>query len=90
MKKLKKIMKTFNKLGVDYKQTSPNEISIPIVCNVNNSDKLSCNYTYEEWLKNNNTSVLCDDCESFAIKIYEDENGISITGMIDYENIKNN
>ena len=89
MKKLKKIMKTFNKLGVYYKQTSLNEISIPIVCSVNNSDKLSRDYTYEERWKNDN-SVLCDDCESFAIKIYEDENGISIAGMIDYENIKNN
>ena len=90
MKKLEKIMALFNEVGIEYEKLTDNEISIPTVCDINNvkkTGKNSCDYTAEEWLNNENSTVLCDDCESFAIKIYESEKGLSIFGMIDKDNI---
>lgn len=93
MEKLKKIIALFDELGVDYEQLTDNEITIPLVCDINNDKKTkkdSYNYTFGEWLETNKDwehaterTVLCDDCQTFAIKMYETKYGIDIIGMID-------
>ncbi len=97
MTNLEKIIKVFDEVGIDYERLSDKEITIPCICDINNNKKTkkdSYNYTYEEWLKeykttNDGSMVLCDDCQTFAIKLYDHENFINVIGMIDKDILDN-
>lgn len=98
MTKLEKIIKVLDEVGIDYERLSDKEITIPCICDINNNKKTkkdSYNYTYEEWLKeykktNSESMVLCSDCQTFAIKLYDHENFINVIGMIDKDILDNN
>lgn len=86
MNKIEKIIKLCKELDIDFKQLADNEISIPMLCDINNTNftkKDSVDTSYKEWLNSPDNFVLCDDGYSFSIKICEYQGEISLMGLID-------
>ena len=86
MNKIEKIIKLCKELDIDFKQLANNEISIPMICDINNTKltkKDSVDTSYKDWLNTPDNSVLCDDCYSFSIKVFEHQGEINLMGLID-------